>query len=266
MLNKIKVIGKFLPSKEKEDEGYHSENEESGLTATNSYKTENKLGKTERRGEKSWFYFSVEVPCPSASFTILRCIAHGETVERIKKEVEKDEVIEIHGYLRNEENGRQMLITVITFSKLDIDFKKIDQVSSNQVRLIGKIIDDLQTPKNNPKILSFRLSVPREGIKLPFFFCRVNEKKLVTEFKEKLKKLDIIILEGFLQTQKKVKKMEDKDIIERYSSIICYGFTLLDSDSVNFFSTLDNLTRVVEKVSKIDFSKPKMPAVSEEIE
>jgi hypothetical protein len=241
----------------------------------------------------------VEVTCPSASFTILRCIAHGETAERIKKEVEKDEVIEIHGYLRNEENGRQILITVITFSKPDIDFEEIDKLRKevkdlenktnksqveqslldskkreldellkklNQVRLIGKIIDDLQTPKNNPKILSFRLSVPREGIKLPFFFCRVNEKKLVTEFKEKLKKLDIIILEGFLQTQKKVKKVEDKDIIERYSSIICYGFTLLDSDSVNFFSTLDNLTRVVEKVSKIDFSKPKMPAVSEEIE
>jgi len=205
----------------------------------------------------------VEAPCPSASFTILRCIAHGETAERIKKEVKKDEVIEIHGYLRNEENGRQMLITAMTFSKLDISFEEIDQDNSNQVRLIGKIIDDLQPPKNNPKILSFRLSVPREGIKLPCFFCRVNEKNLATEFKEKLKKHDIIILEGFLQTQKKVKKVEDKDIIERYSSIICYGFTLLDNDSVNSFGKLDNLTRVVEKVSKIDFSKPKMP-VSEE--
>jgi hypothetical protein len=52
MLNKIKVIGKFLPNKEKEDEGYHSENEENGLTATNSYKAENKLGKTEKKERK----------------------------------------------------------------------------------------------------------------------------------------------------------------------------------------------------------------------
>ena len=56
------------------------------------------------------------------------------------------------------------------------------------------------------------------------------------------------------------KNVNDKIIIERYSSVICYGFTFLDSDLVNFFSPLDNLTRTVEKVSIIDFSKPKFKA------
>jgi len=62
MLNKIKVIGKFLPNKERndieynkkiEDGGYYSEDEESEPTTTNSYKTEDKLGKTEKGEKKS---------------------------------------------------------------------------------------------------------------------------------------------------------------------------------------------------------------------
>jgi hypothetical protein len=73
---------------------------------------------------------------------------------------------------------------------------------------------------------------------------------LITEVKEKLKKGDVVILEGFLQTKK------EKE--EWISSIVWYGFTLLDSDSVNVFRPLDNLTPVVKEVSKIDFSKPKV--------
>jgi single-stranded DNA-binding protein len=97
------------------------------------------------------------------------------------------------------------------------------------------------------------LAVPREGVRLPLFFCRVNEKDLITEFKEKLKKGDIIILEGFLQTQKVEKIVEGQIKIERVSSINCYGFTFLDSDSVNIFSPLNKLTQVVKEVRKIEF-------------
>jgi hypothetical protein len=88
----------------------------------------------------------------------------------------------------------------VEFNKLDIDFEKIDKSSSNQARLLGKIITDVRPPKSNSEILSFRLAVPREGVKSPIFFCRVNEKELIPEVNERLKRGDIILLEGFLQT------------------------------------------------------------------
>src|SRR6185503_9991208 len=127
-----------------------------------------------------------------------------EIAEKIKNEVNQEEVIEVRGYLRNEKEGKQIIIKVVEFSKLDLDFEKVDKDSSNQVRLIGKIIDNLQATE----ILTFRLAVPREGVKSPLFFCRVNEKELIPEFNTKLKKSDIILLEGFLQTQKIVEEVE----------------------------------------------------------
>ena len=106
--------------------------------------------------------------------------------------------------------------------------------------------------------MPFKLAVPREGIKLPLFFCRVNEEELIPQFKEKLKKGDIILLEGFLQTQKVEVVKDGETTFEKVSSINCYGFTFLDSDSVNIFSPLDNLTRVAAKeIRKIDFGSDK---------
>ncbi|CAG8726907.1 1944_t:CDS:2, partial [Ambispora leptoticha] len=168
-------------------------------------KAQSKPEATEENSREPWIRFSVM----------------GEVAERIKREVIQEEVIEIRGYLRNEhlrikregeagekyiekKVGRQIIIKVVEFSKLDLDFEKIDQDSSNQVRLLGKIITDLQDPekKRNPEILSFKLAVPREGVKSPLFFCRINEKELISEVNKKLKGGDIILLEGFLQTQK----------------------------------------------------------------
>ena len=147
---------------------------------------------------------------PSGSKTTLRCIAQGEIAEKIKNEVNQEEVIEVRGYLRNEKEGKQIIIKVVEFSKLGLDFEEVDKDNSNQVRLIGKIINNLQAAE----ILSFKLAVPREGIKFPLFFCRVNEKELIPEFSEKLKKADIILLEGFLQTQKIVKEEGSEKKIE----------------------------------------------------
>ena len=103
------------------------------------------------------------------------------------------------------------------------------------------------------EVLAFRLVVPREKVELPVFFCRVNEEKLITEFKEKLNKGDIVFLEGFLQTQEVEKEVKGEVKRGRVSSINCYGFTLLENDSVNAFYPLDNLTRVgsVKEVRKI---------------
>ncbi|CAG8622579.1 9255_t:CDS:2 [Paraglomus occultum] len=251
MLNKIKIIGKILLNEIKDE----SEKNDSGLVS-DSQETEGEVEKTENEKREPWFYFSVEVLCPSGSLTILRCIAQGEMAERIKKEVKKDEVVEVCGYLRNEKNSRQILIRVVEFSKSNIDFEKIDEVNSNQVRLIGKIITDLQATENksNPETLSFRLAAPREGVKSPLFFCRVNEKELISEFNEKLKKSDVILLEGYLQTQKILEEKDGEKKITRISSIICYGFTLLDNDSANVFGPLDNLTRIVkEGIEYVDY-------------
>ncbi|CAG8511138.1 7129_t:CDS:2, partial [Ambispora gerdemannii] len=146
---------------------------------------------------------SLLVTTPSGSSTILRCVTQGEMAERIIKEVEENEVIEVRGYLRNEKDSRQIITKVVDFKKLEQDFDEINLENSNRVRLLGKIITDLQGSENkqNSEVLSFKLAVPREGVKSPLFFCRVHG-KLITEFNEKLKKGDIILLEGFLQTKK----------------------------------------------------------------
>src|SRR6185369_3135286 len=147
---------------------------------------------------------------------------------------------------------------------------KVDNKHANQVRLIGKIITDLQDQRDNrnPDVLSFKLAVPREGNKSPLFFCRVHGRELITEVKEKLQKGDVILLEGFLQTKKLEKEVSDEET-RKYppciSSIICRGFTFLDSDSVKTFSSLDNLTRVFKDVEEIDYSKPKSkPSMDEQ--
>ncbi len=205
MLNKIKLVGKVLPIEIKEREN----------------------------GEKKVpiIYFSLLVPNPSNSITILRCIAQGEVAEKIENEIKDNEVLEVRGYLRNENNGRQILIKVIEFDKLDINFDNIDNEHSNIVYLEGKIITDLRVQQENENseiLLSFKIVVPREGNMFPIFFCRAQG-KLIPKINDKLKNGDIIILEGFLQTKKNVKEGGD---IERISSIICRGFTLIDNDSV----------------------------------
>jgi hypothetical protein len=257
MLNKIKIIGKKILPKEQNEK----RNDD---TASAFQETEKEIDKSQSKSEtekenarEPWFYFSILVPTPSGSLTILRCITQGEMAEKIDKV--QEEVIEVRGYLRNEKDGRQIIVRVVEFNKLNLDFDEINLKESNQVRLIGKIITDLHPSeeKQNQEILSFKLASPREGVKSPLFFCRINEKELIPEFNEKLKKSDIILLEGYLQTQKIFEEKGDEKKITRISSIICYGFTLLDNDSVSVFAPLDDLTRVAKEVSKIDFSKPK---------
>jgi hypothetical protein len=107
-------------------------------------------------------------------------------------------------------------------------------------------------------VLPFKLTVPREGVKLPLFFCRINEEDLITKSKEKLKKGDIILLEGFLQTQRVEVVKDGKVMANKISSVNCYGFTFLDSDSVNIFNPFNNLTRVAAKeIRKNEFEPDK---------
>src|SRR5215204_6207066 len=103
MLNKIKIVGKILSVEVKE--------------------------KVEQK--ESICYLSLLVPSPSGSLTILRCVAQGETVKRIEKEIKQDEIFEVKGYLRNEREGRQVLIKVVEFTKLDTTLDKVDENSSN---------------------------------------------------------------------------------------------------------------------------------------
>lgn len=185
-------------------------------------------------------------------------MAQGEIIKKIE-ESEENDMVEIKGYLRNEKDGRQIIIKVVEFDKLNLNSEEISKKNPNQVRLLGKIITDLQDAENQRKsdVLSFKLAVPREGVKLPLFFCRAHD-KLISEINKNLKKGDIILLEGFLQTKKVEETIDDEKKFSRISSIICQGFTFLDNDSVNSFSQLDNLKRVFENTKKIDFTKPKI--------
>ncbi|KLL04481.1 MAG: hypothetical protein MRERV_21c035 [Mycoplasmataceae bacterium RV_VA103A] len=270
MLNKIKIIGKIvnkdkeLNEKKKDDMAEVSETMPETDESSTEAKPESKPAEKRR---EPFFHFNLFVPVPSGSLTVLRCISQGEIAARINKEVQEQEVIEVRGYLRNEKDSRQILVRVVEFDKLDISFEKISLENSNQVRLLGKIVSEWQFVseyRQNPEVLSFKLAVPREGVRSPLFFCRINEKELVDEFNEKLQKGDVILLEGFLQTQKIVEEEEGEKKITRISSIIAYGFTLLDSDSAGIFRPLDNLTRVVKSIRKIDFSKPKNKTTADE--
>jgi len=235
MLNKIKIVGKVLSAEVK--------------------------NKEEEVKNEPIFYFSLLVPNPSGSLTILRCVAQGETAKDIEKSIKSDEILEVKGYLRNEKLGRQILVKVVEFTKLDTNLDKIDENSSNQLRLLGKIITDFKVREGEEEleVLSFRIVVPREGNNLPIFFCRVQGKELINETRNKLKRNDIVLLEGFLQTKKIVeeeKTSETRKNVSRISSIICQKIVLLDNDSVNAFNSLE-FTHIVGKIEKIDFTKPK---------
>src|SRR5689334_5203920 len=118
MLNKIKIVGKILSAEVK--------------------------NKEEEVKNETIFYFSLLVPSPSGSLTILRCVAQGETAKEIEKEIKQDEILEVKGYLRNEKSGSQILVKVVEFNKLDTTLDKVDENSSNQLRLLGKIITDFK--------------------------------------------------------------------------------------------------------------------------
>jgi hypothetical protein len=286
MLNKIKIIGKFSIKEKKEQDERKIDNADfaSEEVANDFDKPQSKFDSEYKENRGSFLRFSVFVINPNLSETILRCVVRGEIAEMIKREIKNNDLVEVSGYLRNEylkkernsvrdnekHNSKQILIKVLEFKKLDPDFK-VDNKHSNEVRLIGKIITDLQDQQDNrnSEVLSFKLAVPREGNESPLFFCRAHGQELITEIKEKLQKGDIILLEGFLQT-KKIEKEVSSEETKKYpsciSSIICRGFTFLDSDSVRVFSPLDNLTHVFKDVKEIDYSKPKFKLHDDEQE
>jgi len=162
MLNKIKLIGKVLPFETKEKE--------------------------EKR--ELIIYFSLMVPNPNGSTTVLRCVTQGETAKKLKEELQENDIVEARGYLRNEKNrkkeekndweereeyekeSKQILTKVLDFKKLDLTFNELikqvkeEKIDSNQVRLVGKIITKLLIAKKNKKtnaeLLTFKIAVPRE--------------------------------------------------------------------------------------------------------
>lgn len=72
----------------------------------------------------------------------MQCFAERKTVERIKKEVGQEEVIEVLGYLRNRRTGLQIIIKVVEFSKVNLNFEKIDE--DNQEKTLTKSLIDTQ--------------------------------------------------------------------------------------------------------------------------
>ncbi|CAI2187968.1 18113_t:CDS:1 [Funneliformis geosporum] len=253
MLNKIKVIGEFLPPEIKERDNKDGERKEKII------------------------YFNLKVPRPNNnSETILRCLAtKQEVVEKIEQGIAEKDIIEVQGYLRNEIKGRQIIINVREINKLNISFEQIDRKNSNYLRLIGKIITNIDSQNDNQGKINFRISVPREvGSQKfsdkssipPLYFCVVDEEKvagILAKVKEQLKEHDIILLEGSLQTKIVVNKIwkdgEEKTEISRPSHIIVQAFTLIDSDLTSNFYSLAGFPRVIgeTKLKVIDFTKPR---------
>src|SRR5437763_1256318 len=119
MLNKIKVSGKVLPIKTKKI----------------------------NENDQLLIFFSLLVVNPNKTETLLRCHVSGKTAFEIEKEVEKEQVIEVRGYLRNEKKGRQIIVQVLGFSKLENE-EEVSDFSANKVQLLGKIITDLTSKED----------------------------------------------------------------------------------------------------------------------
>ena len=238
MLNKIKVSGKILPNK------------------------------TKKRNESDQLliYFSLLVVNPNNTETLLRCHASGRTASEIEKEVEKEQLIEVRGYLRNErikdgKKSRQIVVQVLGFNKLEKEEKTSD-LTSNQVQLLGEIITDLTSKEDTDgkPILSFKLQTA-EGNSLGSFFCKTKG-ELAVEISKCLKKKDIILVEGFLQTRKIVDAESIySESVSWISLVFCNSFVLIDTAEANVFHPLNEvvgkLALVSGEIEKIDFTKPK---------
>lgn len=283
MLNKVRIIGNFLPIKKK-------------------------VKKEEERTKKFLTYFNLKVINPSNAFTVLRCATHKEAIKKIiEQEVNEEEVVEIRGYLRNDIKNsiksRQIIVRVIYFNKLDIKSNDINKKDANQVRLIGEISDlqEIQKKNNNninSLLLSFRVFVPRGKViiakeskeekdkkrDLFNFFCRIQG-RLTSDTKTQLMQLknkDVVFLEGFLQTIRRggarneepkfrlneenenhllLDDSPEKDWISTrlqnlwISSIICSKLICLDSDSVDTFYSLDKLIHINIPIEEINFEE-----------
>jgi len=255
MLNKIKLVGRLLPVeiKEKRNDFEYSKSPK--------------------------IYFSLLVSNPSNSITVLRCITKDELANKISKlSINKDpQTVEVKGYLRNEKNSRQIITRATDIEFLNVPFEEINYKQSNKVRLLGKVITDFKNKEEEEltdtdndkekKVISFKIVVPREGDNSSIFFCRVQG-ELIDEFKKKVEKGDVILVEGFLQTRKVIDQNNTRnedyfvnndknDKIFRISSILCESFIKIDSDSSNNFSDIINIEKVSGNIEEIDFSKPK---------
>ncbi|CAG8548927.1 23277_t:CDS:2 [Dentiscutata erythropus] len=81
----IKFIGKTLINKKL------SERKTGKYAAQEAGKKMDKsLSPSELNDKEPWFYFSLFVPTPSGSLTILCCVAYAILVERIKKDVQEE--------------------------------------------------------------------------------------------------------------------------------------------------------------------------------
>ena len=229
MLNKIRIVGKLLSTQLKE-------------------RTENR---------ELFAYFSLLVTNPNGVQTILRCHANEKMVAELEEEsIKKDEMVEVRGYLKNERESRQIIIQALELRKLESDDSKS---SFNQARLLGIISTELEIQEKEERdhqVVSFKLEVPTKENISNLFFCRAQG-ELVLEMANALKKRDIVLLEGFLQTKKIVDDNTYPEKILRISSFICQSFILIDTMKVDNFYLLDKLTLVSKEVEKIDFLKPR---------
>ncbi|CAG8831214.1 35281_t:CDS:2, partial [Gigaspora margarita] len=150
LLNKIRVVGKVLPREFKEK----------SLT------------------KELIAYFSLLVTNPNEVQTVLRCHASGKTALALQQEVSDEEIIEARGYLRNEKEGRQIIIQVVEFSKLP----EIPSQAVNQVRLLGRIINNCELADKEKDVFSFKIEVPTKDNPLNTFFCRIQGDESGTNF------------------------------------------------------------------------------------
>lgn len=243
MLNKVKLIGKFISPKKQEERV-----------------NPNIPG-------KAFFYFSLQTITPASSVTYIRCVVtQPEKIERIESELANEQMIKVEGKLKNDRLSRQILVKVAEWTKVDsADNQDEDALWSDEVKLVGKIVDiknhdeeeykkEGEDTKN--RVLSFKLLVPEtatsgvEGDSNNIYFCRINGHSPSVE----LAKGDLAVVWGFLQTKKLVD--ESTNNVERISSVICLDISVIENLGLtqDFYPNIKNFS---VPTKKIDFTKPK---------
>lgn len=238
MLNKIRIVGKLVLSPKKKEKD-----------------------SPERDSE----YYTVVVKTPNGSKTLIRCVVKQiENIERWNRELTDGCVVEVRGYLKNESKGKQILIRVIAWKKIDEDFEELDENKCNQVRLLGKLMNSMDIRSSfegnenlSAGVVSFKLySQQTISNGNNAYFCRVNSKKNISELSQ-IKKGFVVVIDGFLQT-KKVINESTQLVEERISSIICQNIKVIDNtDPLEEFFPFNTPTIEIP-IEKIDFAKPKL--------
>lgn len=216
-------------------------------------------------------YYNLLVKTPNGSVTLIRCVVQGENLIKWNEDFNENDlvqqdsetIVKIYGILKNEMRSRQIMVKINRWEKIEKSFEELEEEKSNFVKLAGEVTEIRYSNDENRssdivsiKILSSSSFYRGIDNKSNIFFCRINNDDHSLSSLN-LKKGDVVLIEGFLQT-KKVSSPDQEKIEDRISAVICQRIIILDSGGNLFENCLSDIKVYSVHINKIDFSKPKL--------